>query len=50
MRVFYGTWFDAEVGRRYTKLDKGFESYFLTFSSGARLEIMRSTQLAEIPR
>lgn len=47
MREFYETWFDGEVGRRYTNLAKGFESYFLTFSSGTRLEIMRSTELGD---
>jgi len=49
MRDFYVTWFDAEVGRHYTNPAKGFESYFLTFSSGARMEIMRSTDLTDNP-
>jgi lactoylglutathione lyase len=49
MRDFYETWFSAEVGRHYTNLAKGFESYFLTFSSGARMEIMRSTDLTDSP-
>ena len=45
MRDFYETWFNADVGRHYTNLAKDFESYFLTFSSGARLEIMKFTEL-----
>ena len=49
MRSFYETWFEAEVGRKYTNLAKGFESYFLTFPSGARLEIMRSIELSDGP-
>jgi lactoylglutathione lyase len=47
MRDFYETWFNAVVGRHYTNLAKGFESCFLTFSSGARMEIMRSTDLTD---
>ena len=42
MRDFYCTWFQAESGPKYVNEAKGFESYFLTFPSGARLEIMRS--------
>ena len=47
MRDFYCTWFQAEAGPKYANEVKGFESYFLTFPSGARLEIMRSADLAE---
>ncbi len=49
MRDFYETWFNAQVGQRYTNLGKGFESCFLTFPSGARLELMRSTDLDDSP-
>ena len=47
MRDFYCTWFQAEAGPKYANEVKGFESYFLTFPSGARLEIMRSADIAE---
>ncbi|HBQ76405.1 MAG TPA: glyoxalase/bleomycin resistance/extradiol dioxygenase family protein, partial [Exiguobacterium sp.] len=37
MRQFYETHFDATTGERYHNPTKGFTSYFLTFSCGARL-------------
>jgi len=40
-RQFYETYFGARAGEKYSNPKKGFESYFLAFSSGARLEIMR---------
>jgi lactoylglutathione lyase len=43
MKDFYCTWFQAEAGPGYANEAKGFESCFLTFPSGARLELMRST-------
>jgi lactoylglutathione lyase len=45
MRSFYETYFQVSVGQKYTNPSKGFESYFLTFDTGSRLEIMQSTQL-----
>ncbi len=42
LKDFYCTWFQAEAGPKYANEVKGFESYFLTFPSGARLELMRS--------
>ena len=47
---FYCRWFQAEAGPKYTNEAKGFESYFLTFPSGARLELMRSTTTPEPSR
>jgi len=41
LKDFYCEWFQAKAGTRYANEIKGFESYFLTFSSGARLELMR---------
>lgn len=41
---FYIKYFAARAGSRYHNPAKGFESCFLRFSSGARLEIMRSTR------
>jgi lactoylglutathione lyase len=40
LKGFYETYFQARAGARYTNPAKGFESYFLTFASGARLELM----------
>ena len=38
--AFYAKYFDASVGERYRNPRKGFESRFLAFDSGTRLEIM----------
>jgi lactoylglutathione lyase len=40
LRSFYETWFGAAAGDRYVNESTGFRSYFLTFPSGSRLEIM----------
>jgi lactoylglutathione lyase len=40
LRSFYETYFDAVAGPRYENPRKQFMSYFLSFRSGARLEIM----------
>jgi lactoylglutathione lyase len=47
LKEFYCKWFQAEAGSKYTNEVKGFESYFLTFPSGARLELMRSAVTVE---
>lgn len=41
LKTFYETYFQASAGEKYVNPEKQFESYFLTFSSGARLEIMQ---------
>jgi len=38
--AFYAKYFGAEVGQLYRNPRKNFESRFLTFGSGARLEVM----------
>jgi lactoylglutathione lyase len=45
---FYQTFFGASAGPKYVNERKQFESYFLSFSSGARIEIM-STPYATNP-
>jgi lactoylglutathione lyase len=40
MRAFYEKYFGARCGPRYENPAKGFASYFLTFESGTRLELM----------
>lgn len=40
MKVFYEKYFGAAAGPKYHNPDKKFESYFLTFDGGARLELM----------
>jgi lactoylglutathione lyase len=45
---FYRMYFGATIGPQYTNRTKGFESRFLSFEEGARLEIMRTTALAPV--
>ncbi|MFP4345947.1 MAG: VOC family protein [Anaerolineales bacterium] len=45
LRSFYETYFEAQAGAKYANARTGFESYFLTFEEGARLEIMRLPEL-----
>jgi lactoylglutathione lyase len=42
---FYAKYFGARVGTRYENPRKGFESRFLEFDGGARLEVMRRTDV-----
>lgn len=44
--AFYAKAFGARVGPRYVNAAKGFESCFLTFESGARIELMKTTRLS----
>jgi len=43
---FYTTYFGTVPGPRYENPAKGFTSCFLTFSTGARLEVMATTALS----
>ncbi|MBG9978273.1 VOC family protein [Ruoffia tabacinasalis] len=47
MREFYETYFAATSNELYHNPTKGFKSYFLSFSNGARLEIMHRDDIAE---
>ena len=42
---FYAEYFGATIGAKYSNSSKGFESRFLTFQDGARLELMKTTAL-----
>ena len=46
--AFYRTYFGAVAGARYHNVAKGFESVFLTFAGGARLEIMSTLTLRPV--
>jgi len=46
--AFYVNYFGATPGNRYTNTGKGFESCFLSFGEGARLEIMKTTALTPV--
>jgi lactoylglutathione lyase len=45
---FYVEYFGAVAGAGYCNPAKGFESVFLSFESGARLEVMTTTSLAPV--
>jgi lactoylglutathione lyase len=42
---FYARYFNAKPGAHYSNPAKGFESYFMAFLDGARLEIMKTSVL-----
>jgi len=41
MKAFYQKYFHVTAGEMYINPKKNFESYFLSFESGCRLEIMK---------
>ncbi len=47
LKTFYMTYFGATAGEKYENRGKQFESYFLTFASGARIELMRRSDIPE---
>ncbi|ABR47634.1 Glyoxalase/bleomycin resistance protein/dioxygenase [Alkaliphilus metalliredigens QYMF] len=46
LKVFYTDYFGGIAGEKYENSKKSFESYFIKFDSGARLELM---QMPTIP-
>lgn len=46
LKEFYVKFFDGTCGEKYINSKKGFESYFIKFEEGARLELM---QMSSIP-
>lgn len=47
IKEFYEKYFGCKSGEKYTNSSKGFESYFLSFEDGSRLEIMSKTAINE---
>jgi len=47
MKSFYEQYFHAKAGEKYTNPKKQFESYFLSFESGSRLELMQMPSVPE---
>jgi lactoylglutathione lyase len=47
LKKYYETFFGAKSNQKYTNPQKQFESYFLTFESGARLEIMKMPNIPD---
>lgn len=46
MKDFYLTYFDLTSNDKYVNEKKGFSSYFLSFASGARIELMHRGDIA----
>jgi len=46
MRIFYEKYFLAQAGQKYINPTKQFQSYFLSFETGARLELMHRPDVA----
>jgi lactoylglutathione lyase len=47
LKEFYIKYFNAELNKKYVNPKKNFESYFLSFDSGARIEIMQKPEIPE---
>ncbi len=45
LREFYVRYFGGTSNAKYTNPGKGFESYFIAFADGSRLELMRRTDI-----
>ena len=49
-KEFFVKFFEAKAGNKYYNQNTGFQSYFLTFEDGARLEIMTKQYLLELSK
>ena len=47
LKAFYVKYFECTAGEKYFNPKKNFESYFLSFSNGSRLEIMQMPGIKE---
>jgi lactoylglutathione lyase len=45
---FYAEYFGATIGAKYANPSKGFESRFLSFQDGPRLELMKTSTLRPV--
>lgn len=48
MKEFYTKYFVANAGDKYHNPQKNFSSYFLSFSTGTRVEIMHKPEIAAL--
>lgn len=46
LKTFYEIYFSAQAGEKYTNPETHFQSYFLTFAGGARLELMHAPEVS----
>lgn len=47
MKSFYENYFAAKSNNKYCNNKRGFESYFLSFEKGCRLELMKQPNISE---
>lgn len=50
MKEFFIKYFGATANSKYHNKKTNFQSYFLTFDDGARLEIMNKPEMQDIPK
>ncbi len=50
LKEFYAEYFNGVANEKYLNEEKGFESYFLSFESGTRLELMCMNGILNIDR
>jgi lactoylglutathione lyase len=50
MKSFYCRYFGGEAGPKYFNFKRNFESYFLHFKEGCRIELMRIPQVNEFTK
>ena len=48
LKDFYTTYFEEKAGSKYVNEKKGFTSYFISFTTGARLEIMHRSGIPTV--
>jgi lactoylglutathione lyase len=48
LKDFYTTYFGGKAGNKYINEKKAFTSYFISFASGARLEIMHKPGIPSV--
>jgi lactoylglutathione lyase len=47
LKAFYERYFHAKAGEKYINPKKQFQSYFLSFSEGSRIEIMQKSGIPQ---
>ena len=50
LKIFYERYFGAQTATKYLNEQKQFQSYFLTFASGARLELMHRPDILSVQK
>lgn len=50
VKTFFETYFEASSTQLYQNPKTGFSSYFLSFSDGARLELMNRPSMDDLPK